>query len=187
VSAIVAKAVNDSIGTQDFKGLNTIFGEQLDKIVSSAEESNAILEEQLNKFASSMIEELPKRIADSIEGVSIPFYVGVSRTQGDEKENFITHSVLDGQVVGAGGKIGKTYIFKGCGSIRVSAESEGEGYYYLEKNGERTKIEFFSDLEKHMDIAISPNDSLSFYKGTGELKSLSISMLVFRNAGIITS
>ena len=168
MSAIVAKAVNDSIGTQDFKGLNTI------------------LEEQLDKFVSSMIEELPKSIEDSIKGSAIPFYVATDYADESSNGSFIKHNLLRGYRKGTDGKIGKTYVFKGSGTIAVSHSAFDGGYFYLEKNGERTKIQTSSETGMEI-IGISPNDSLSFYEGAVEMSSLSISMLVFQNAGIIIS
>lgn len=168
MSAIVAKAINDSLGTKNFKGLNTIFDEQLDR------------------FVSSMIEELPKRIEDSIKGSSVPFYMAASGVSDGKKENFINYVLLAEPLDEPNKKIGKTCVFKGTGTIAVRYSFFDDGYFYLEKNGERTKISGEGE-EGAQTINISSNDSLSFYGGSGILKNLSLSMLVFQNSGIIVS
>lgn len=174
MSAIVAKAINDSLGTKNFKGLNTIMDEQLEKFVDS-------------------IEKLPESIEGSIRSLSLPFYVPSTPNPIEYRENEIVHDVIPaGYVYAPNSKIGKTYTFKGSGRIAINYNlRNSESYIQYEKNGVKKRLhreEGDEDLRVVVDI--SPNDVLSFYSGSSsenDINKLTLSFRVVQNAGIISN
>lgn len=174
MSAIVAKAINDSLGTKNFKGLNTIMDEQLEKFVDS-------------------IEKLPESIEGSIRSLSLPFYVPSTSIPGEYRENEIVHDVIPaGYVYAPNSKIGKTYTFKGSGQIEIQCYLKNYGsYIQYEKNGVKKRLQREEGVERiRLAVDISPNDVLSFYSGSSsynDINELTLSFRVVQNAGIITS
>jgi hypothetical protein len=100
--AIIAKSINDSIGTPDFKGLNSIIDEQLTRF-------NRNLNDTLVDFVERLKTQQAKglRASDKIYWV---FNNGFARVQGS-----------------AWKQIGETLVINYDGSIAISAKIEVDG------------------------------------------------------------
>lgn len=102
-NAIVAKAINDSIGTQDFKGLNTILDEHLNKL-------DEILQRNANDIKDALT---------SIEALTNPIY---SYKDGDGIIDVLTiETSTDGEY-----KKSKTIDLKYGGILKLSTNVDAE-------------------------------------------------------------
>lgn len=187
MSAIVAKAINDSLGTEDFEGLNTIMDKQLQKVVHSLDD---------------FVQNLPPKIEEAIKAASntilspsnTDLYYDVLLEAGGEKQYYE-------------GQIGRNFTFKCNGAINVllmretgTGSTVGSARVYVKKNDQKIMLynvdESITPTVKGKIIPILPNDVVSFhveksnsvtnptYVGLSELK---IRATVIPNASVIIS
>lgn len=182
MSAIVAKALNDSIGTESFKGFNTILDEQLDRLISSVDD---------------FVENLPPRVEAAIKAASNTILTPS------------TDDLLYDVLLEAGGsttskeegQVGRGFVFKCNGAVlikcRVTSDKVYGGQLYYLKNDEKVVLYNRSNgiipNNKTIIIPIVENDALSFHVeryGPGhdvQINELSLYAKVIPNASIIIS
>jgi hypothetical protein len=180
VSAIVAKAINDSIGTEDFEGLNTILKGHLDEFSSSIESS-----------IEKLVEELPPKVEGAVmssastilcPGSDLLYDVGLEAGLKTYKSP---------------SQIGREITFKCNGAIRVNFEfydsSVYDGIVYLKKNEEKTIIyKNGTYVPNGIIVPIVNGDKISFVVegesgASANLEELKIMATVIPNAGLMFS
>lgn len=184
MSAITAKAINDSLGTKDFKGLNTIMDEQLQRVVSSLDD---------------FVQNLPPKIEEAIKAASntilspsnVDLFYDVLLEAGGEKKYYA-------------GQIGRNFTFKCNGAINVllirTSGTTGTARVYVKKNDQKIMLYNVDDsITPSYDgkiIPILPNDVVSFHVEKSEnitnpsyisISELKIRATVVPNASAVIS